>query len=154
MTIHGALPSIMLAILAFGLAGPSEARASLGADAASITVDSATLGGTRNVAVAASWEVHELRLPSGTLVREYLRDTTVFAVAWGGPVIPDLRRLLGSYFEPYVNSPRRPAGHHLRVVATVDWVVQSRGHQDAFIGRAWLPRRLPTGFDLATVRAW
>jgi Protein of unknown function (DUF2844) len=53
-----------------------------------------------------------------------------------------------------VNSPRRPAGHHLRVVATVDWVVQSGGHQDAFIGRAWLPKRLPTGFDLGTVRAW
>jgi hypothetical protein len=144
-----------LGFLALGLASPSRALAALGGDAASITADSATLGGTRQVTVAAGWEVHELRLPSGTLVREYLRDGSVFAVAWGGPVIPNLRLLLGTYFEPYVNSPRgRPAGHHLRVVATPDWVVQSAGHQGGFTGRAWLPTHLPAGFDLDTVRAW
>jgi hypothetical protein len=142
-------------VLALGLATPSGALAALGGDAASIVADSATLGGRRQVTLAAGWEVHELRLPSGTLVREYLRDGTVFAIAWGGPVMPDLRRLLGSYFDRYVESPRgRPGGHHWRVVATPDWVVQSAGHPGGFIGRAWLPTHLPTGFDLDLVRAW
>jgi hypothetical protein len=136
--------------------GAPDAHAALGGDAASIASDSATFGGTREVARNANVEIHTLRLPSGTLVREYVFRGKVFAIAWGGPVIPDLRRLLGSYFEAYVNDPRgRGTGHHhMRVVATPDWVVQSGGHQDAFVGRAWLPNVLPPSFDLATVRAW
>ena len=140
-------------VLAIGVASPAPARAALGDDAASVGVDSETLGGTRIVTLARGWEVHELRLPSGTLVREYVRNRGVFAVAWGGPVIPDLRRLLGAYFEAYANSPRS-GQHHVRVVATPDWVVQSAGHHDGFLGRAWLPKRVPPGFDLHTVRVW
>ncbi|MGD0677276.1 MAG: DUF2844 domain-containing protein [Polyangiaceae bacterium] len=144
-----------VASLALAFASPSQALAALGDDAASISADSAVLGGTRQVSRAAAWEVHELRLPTGTVVREYLRDKTVFALAWGGPVMPNLRRLLGAYFEPYVHSPRgREAGHHLRVVVTPAWAVQSAGHQAGFIGRAWLPQHLPAGFELDTVRAW
>jgi hypothetical protein len=144
----------MLGALALGSAFPSRALAALGGDAESIAVDSATLGGTRRVARAAGWEEHELQLPSGTVVREYLQGGRVFALAWAGPVVPDLRRLLGPYFEPYVNSPRDPrSGHHRRFVATPDWAVQSAGHQGAFLGRAWLPAHLPTGFDLDRVRA-
>jgi hypothetical protein len=145
----------ILGLLALGLFSPIEARAALGGDAASVAADSAALGGTREITLAATWAVHVLRLPSGTVVREYVRNGKVFAVAWGGPVIPSLRQLLGSYFEPYVNSPRgAAAGHHLRVVATPTWVVQSAGHQQGFLGRAWLPTELPSGFDLDTVRAW
>jgi hypothetical protein len=154
MTSYRTVPWLV-GFLALGLASPSQALAALGGDTASIVADSAKLGGTRQVTILAGWEVHELRLPSGTLVREYLHGGTVFAVAWGGPVIPNLRLLLGSYFEPYVNSPRdRPTGHHLRAVATPDWVVQSAGHQGGFLGRAWLPTNLPQGFDLDAVRAW
>jgi hypothetical protein len=143
-----------LGLLALCLAAPS-AYADLGGDVASIAADNAVLGGTREITHMPNWEVHALRLPSGTLVREYVfPNGKVFAVAWGGPVIPNLRRLLGAYFEPYVNSPRdRPADHHMRVVATPDWVVQSGGHHQAFVGRAWLTQ-LPAGFDLDTVRAW
>jgi hypothetical protein len=145
----------VLGLLALGLACPIDARAALGGDAASIAADSVALGGTREITLAAAWEVHVLRLPSGTLVREYVHGGRVFALAWGGPVMPNLRQLLGSYFGPYVNSPRNgPAGHHLRVVATPNWVVQSAGHQQGFLGRAWLPTDLPARFDLDTVRAW
>jgi hypothetical protein len=146
----------VLVCLAVGIAAPSEARAALGGDAASIAIDSATLGGTRAIQGAVGWEVHALRLPSGTLVHEYLRGGKVFAVAWGGPVLPDLRLLLGAYFEPYVQSPqsRGTGHHHMRVVATPEWVVQSAGHHESFVGRAWLPMQLPPGFDLDTVRAW
>jgi hypothetical protein len=148
--------SPILGLLALGLLSPTEAHAALGGDAASIAADSVTLGGTREITRTAAWEVHVLRLPSGTVVREYvLRGGKVFAIAWGGPVIPNLRLLLGSYFEPYVNSPQgRASGHHLRVVATPNWVVQSAGHSPGFLGRAWLPTQLPAGFDLDTVRAW
>jgi hypothetical protein len=146
----------LLVCFAVGMAAPSEARAALGGDAASIAFDSATLGATREIRVAAAWEVHALRLQSGTLVHEYLRGGKVFAVAWGGAVLPDLRLLLGAYFEPYVQSPqsRGTGHHHMRQVVTPEWVVQSAGHHESFVGRAWLPAQLPKGFDLDTVRAW
>ncbi len=145
----------ILGLLALGLVAP-EAHAALGGDTASIAADTVALEASREVTLAARWEVHSLRLPSGTLVREWVLHGKVFAVAWGGPVIPNLRRLLGSYFEPYVNSAqgRATGHHHQRVVATRDWVVQSAGHQGGFVGRAWLSAQIPAGFDLDTVRAW
>jgi hypothetical protein len=145
-----------LGALAVGLGTPGEVRAALGGDRASIAADEVTLSGTRLVTAAAGWEVHELHLPSGAVVREYLSQSgKVFAIAWAGPVIPNLRLLLGPYFEPYVHSPRkRPSGHHLRVVTTPEWVVQSAGHPQGFVGRAWLPTHLPPSFVLDTVRAW
>jgi hypothetical protein len=139
-----------------GVVAPAEARGALGGDAASVTADCAALEATHEVTRAGSWEKHVLHLSSGTVVHEYLRDGKVFAVAWAGTVLPDFRRLLGAYFEPYVKSPQGTGTgqHHMRVVATRDFVVQSGGHHRAFLGRAWLPAELPTGFDLQTVRAW
>jgi len=143
-----------LGLLVLVLAGP--ARAALGGDAASVTNDTVALGASREITRAAGVEVHVLHLRSGTTVREYVARGKVFAVAWGGPTIPDLRRLLGAYFDAYVSSPqgRGTGHHHTRVVATRDWVVQSAGHANGFLGRAWLSNELPAGFDLATVRAW
>lgn len=135
---------------------PSSARAALGSDAASIANDSAALGATHEIHRAAGWEIHALHLPSGTLVHEYLRNGKVFAIAWGGPVLPDLRRLLGAYFDPYVHSPQglSTGHHHMRIVSTPEWVVQSAGHAQGFIGRAWISAEIPSGFDLNAVRAW
>jgi hypothetical protein len=147
-------PRNALGLLVFVIAGP--AHAALGGDAASIANDTAALEASREITQAAGVEVHVLHLRSGTTVHEYAAHGKVFAIAWGGPVIPDLRRLLGSYFDAYVNDPQgRGTGHHtMRVVQTRDWVVQSAGHQNGFVGRAWLSNELPAGFDLATVRAW
>jgi Protein of unknown function (DUF2844) len=141
--------------LALCIAAP-VVHASLGGDATSIASDSVALGGSRTVERMAGWEVHVLRLPSGVVVREYLHGETVFAVAWSGRTLPNLRRLLGAYFEPYVESTQGHGAHHhhRRVVTTPDWVVQSVGHHGGFFGRAWLRNALPSGFDLETLRAW
>ncbi len=145
---------VTLGLAILMVAAPTHAG--LGGDAASIATDSVALGGSHEITHAAGFEVHVLRLPSGTTVREYTTRGKVFAVAWGGPAIPDLRRLLGTYFDAYVKSPqgRATGHHHLRVVSTRDWVVQSAGHQNGFVGRAWLSTNLPEHFDLDTVRAW
>ncbi|HEX4513196.1 MAG TPA: DUF2844 domain-containing protein [Polyangiaceae bacterium] len=149
MTSRSAL-GLMVLILA------SPARAALGGDVASVANDTVALGASREITRTAGVEVHVLHLQSGTTIREYAAHGKVFAVAWGGPVIPDLRRLLGTYFDAYVSSPqgRGTGHHHMRVVETRDWVVQSGGHPNGFVGRAWLSKEMPAGFDLATVRAW
>jgi hypothetical protein len=147
-------PRNALGLLVLVLAGP--AHAALGGDTASIASETTALEASREITRTAGIEIHVLHLRSGTTVHEYAAHGKVFAIAWGGPVIPDLRRLLGSYFDAYVNSPQgRGTGHHtMRVVQTPEWVVQSGGHQNGFVGRAWLSNALPAGFDLATVRAW
>jgi Protein of unknown function (DUF2844) len=151
--VHRTIPLLSVLVLGFF---SRDSHAALGGDAASIEADRVALGATREIELTPAWEAHVLRAPSGGVVREYvLPGGKVFAIAWSGPVLPDLRHLLGAYFEPYVNSPReRPAQHHLRVVSNPEWVVESAGHPQSFIGRAWLPKQLPKGFDLTTVRAW
>jgi len=147
----------LLGGLALCMVAPS-AHASLGGNAASIASDSTALGGSHTVERTAGWEVHILRLPFGVVVREYLHGDTVFAVAWSGRALPNLRQLLGAYFEPYAESPRDHGAHHhhRRAVTTPDWVVQSVGHHGGFLGRAWLRNALPRSpaFDLETLRAW
>lgn len=88
-------------------------------------------------------------LKSGTLVHEYVDGTgSVFAVSWSGPFKPDLQRLLGRHFDRFAQAGGpRPANRSRVDVDTGDLVVQSSGHMGAFHGRAWVPSRLPAGFD-------
>jgi hypothetical protein len=87
---------------------------------------------------------------SKTLVHEYVDAAgTVFAVSWSGPFKPDLNQLLGRHFAAYKKEAGSQGGRRNRVqeVDLGDLVVVSSGHMGAFEGRAWLPSRLPAGFD-------
>jgi hypothetical protein len=89
-------------------------------------------------------------LPSGTVVTEYATaQGVVFAVTWSGPVTPDLKSLLGPYFDRYVQSQRgRAASPHTPLrIAAPDLKVVAGGHQGAMRGAAWLPALVPAGFD-------
>ena len=59
-------------------------------------------GALMGIVRADTHVVHEIRAASGTTVREYLTTTgTVFAVAWQGPWLPDMRQVLGTHFDQY-----------------------------------------------------
>ena len=98
---------------------------------------------------AASYTVHELLLPTGTTVREYLSPTgAVFAVSWQGPFKPDLRQLLGQYFDAFVAAPREAASTRSHMtLRTGTLVVHSDGHMRAFTGLAYAPQLVPAGVD-------
>ena len=102
----------------------------------------------------ALFSVHEIQTASGTKVREYVSPAgSVFAVAWEGPVIPDLRQALGSYFDRYIAAlADKQAGHRQVEVRESDFVVQSRGHMRAFSGRAYLPLLMPQGVTVDDLR--
>jgi hypothetical protein len=89
-------------------------------------------------------------------VREYLnRDGIVFAVAWSGPAMPDLQRLLGPYFEEYttaLTSLKSPGLHRSVRIASSGLVVESEGHLRAYAGRAYLPALVPGGVSVADLR--
>src|SRR6202451_168485 len=83
----------------------SVCGATLGGSSGSIDSDQAQMQGTRRKITAELYTVHEIQAATGTVVREFVSpEGTVFAVAWHGPRVPDLRQLMGSYFEQYAQA--------------------------------------------------
>jgi hypothetical protein len=99
---------------------------------------------------SASYTVVQRQLDSGTTVREFVDSTgVVFAVSWSGPFLPDLKELLGAHFDSMVARGRGQGAQRSRLaVQDSTAVIVSEGHMGAFEGRAWVPSRLPSGFDL------
>jgi len=80
----------------------SPAFAALGEPASSVQADQAHMQGTLRTTQTQAYTIHEIRAATGTIVREYVSSSgRVFAVAWQGPWPPDMRQILGSYFEQY-----------------------------------------------------
>jgi len=133
---------------------PMSAVAALGGDAASVSADQAAFNAGQEIADHGSYSVYTLTTPAGLTVREYLAATGgVFAVAWKGPMLPNLRQLLGGYYARYVSTPRtHRGGHGHRALRQSDLVVESSGHMRAFFGRAYLPQALPAGVTASAIQ--
>jgi hypothetical protein len=97
-----------------------------------------------------SYRVHEIQLPSGTVMREFVAPNgNVFAVAWQGPTRPDLRQALGQYFDAFASAPRTKLSDRRHVqIQQGDLVVQSGGHMRALSGRAYLLSAIPSGVNI------
>lgn len=126
------------------------ARASLGEAESAVESDAQQLRGSVTTTERTNYRLHEIQLPSGTVLREFATaGGNVFAVAWHGPVIPDLKQALGQYFDVFTAAARSPHdGHHQLEIRREDFVMQSSGHMRAFSGRAYLPQALPSGVSL------
>jgi hypothetical protein len=133
---------------------PGLASAALGELEGSVTVDAAQLQGSIKVQEHPLYRVHEIQTPSGTVLREFVSPAgTVFAVAWRGPMMPNLHQTLGRYFDNYVAASQLKAANHRRVqVHQDDLVVESAGHMRAFVGRAYLPQAIPSGVNLGELQ--
>ena len=146
---------LFIPIALMALAAPVLAWAALGENAASVQADQTRMKATTRIAVSGDkYTVHEIKTPAGTTVREFVAPGgTVFAVAWKGPVITDLRQLLGQYFEPYANGKRAERrGHGLLTIHEPGLVVHSRGRMRAFSGRAYIPDILPPGVTVDEIQ--
>ena len=141
--------SIALAILAI----PFSAWAALGENVSSVQVDQARMNATVRTNAAAKYTVFELQTPSGTVIREYVSPAnTVFAVAWEGPSLPDLRQLLGTYFAQYVEGAKsQGGGTGPRAIQQPGLVVYAGGRMGAFMGRAYVPQSIPQGVSLEEI---
>jgi len=140
------------------LGAASVASATLGGDASSVDADRVRLlGALRGITRTNDVAVHEMQSAAGTVLREYVTSTgTVFGVAWQGPWMPDLRQILGTYFEPYqaaVGATRKARGRRGPIVIdTPDLVMRVSGHQRAFSGTAYIPKLLPQGMRPESIR--
>jgi hypothetical protein len=137
---------------------PFQASATLGSDVTTVNEDRAKMqGALMSITRNDRFEVHQLQASNGTTVREYVSSTgTVFAVSWEGQWMPDLRQVLGPYFDAYqqtvpeVRKARR--SHGPMTFRSGDLVVQIGGHPRAFVGRAYIERLMPQGMQAQTIR--
>jgi hypothetical protein len=138
----------MLALL------PRLACAALGEPESSITGEVQHLKGSIKSTLRSNYRVHEIQLPSGTVLREFAAiGGNVFAVAWSGPAIPDLRQVLGRYFDVYLTAAQAKQGTRRNLlIEQTEFVMQSSGHMRAFSGRAYLPQALPPGAAVDEIR--
>jgi hypothetical protein len=131
----------------------SPARAALGGDALSIGTGQTHLLATARIERAATHTMHELQAATGTKVREYAdNDGKVFGVSWQGPFRPNLRQLLGSYYETYLKAAKTRVGRGPVNIQVPGLVIQMSGHQRAFYGRAYLVDRVPQGLSTDEIR--
>ena len=102
------------------------------------------------------YAVHETVADNGTRVQEFVSPAgLVFAVAWQGPVLPDLSLLLGRFHASYrlETEQKRLAG--LRggpvAIARDGLVLRSNGRMRQFFGHAYAPALVPAGLNIQDV---
>jgi hypothetical protein len=140
------------ALLAALAAAP--AFAALGGDVNSVQTDRVHMKGAVRVTTNTVYTVHEISTAYGTSVREFVgADGKVFAVSWDGPVNPDLRQVLGSYYAQFVQAASTLHGNHRHLsIEQPGLVVQNHGRLRAFAGRAWVPSMLPENFSVDDIK--
>jgi len=144
----------LAALFFFAIAAfTTPAFATLGESVATVQNDSARMRASVRMTKAAAYTLHELQSPSGTVVREFVSPAgMVFGVAWQGPSLPDLRQVLGKYFDTYVQGMQKRVAHGPRIIQEQGLVVQVTGHQRAIVGRAYLTDQLPASVRAEDVR--
>ncbi len=142
-----------LLAIAFSVTFSASSFAALGGDAASIQDDQAHMKAQRQIRQATGYTVHEMQAETGTAVREFVGpDGKVFGLAWGGQSHPDLKQLLGSYYDEYLRSVHPGRAHHPVTIRTPNIVVQFGGHQRALVGRAYVPGMVPSGVRIEEIK--
>jgi hypothetical protein len=135
---------------------PRPALAALGGDVSSVQADQAHMNAQLRIQTGQAYTVHELHQTNGTVVKEFISPAgKVFAVSWSGPFMPDLRQLMGTYFEQFSQAAqtrvRRPGRAPLNIQQN-GLVVQSGGHMRAFFGKAYLSDQLPQSVGPEMIR--
>ena len=139
---QGAVAALLVALAL----APALSYGALGREAQSTDVDQKMLHAQKAIRPGAAFTLHELTLPSGTVVREFVGpDGRVFAVAWRGPTLPDLKQIFGDdNLKIFLSSPpEQRSPRKSRTVRSQDLVVHSTGSARFFTGFAYIPSLMP-----------
>ncbi len=145
---------IVCGLMMIALATPFPAMATLGGDEESVRSDQVQMRASLRISRAQSFSIHEMTVASGVSVRQYVSPSgKVFAVSWEGPARPNLRQLLGSYFDRVsaaAQSPNRRRGPLF--IQEPGLVYQQGGHMRFLHGKAYIPELVPQGVDIDAIR--
>ena len=150
---HMAFAVVLAGIATLAMTVAQPAIAALGGNAATVVADQVHINGKLVVSQTQKYTVHEIQAPSGTVVREFASPAgTVFGVAWSGPTMPDLRQVLGPYFDQFVGAAAQRNWRGPVLIERPGLVVQSGGHMRAFVGKAYVPQAVPQGVAIDEIR--
>lgn len=129
---------------------PAPAWGALGQSATTVEDDRAKLNGQHQRRGGTGYSIDTITV-AGMEINEYVSsDGVVFAVVWKGTGAPDLKLLLGEYFEEYQEEVAAARSRTPRVrepfkMKSDRLVVERAGHSRSLWGRAYLPSQLPPG---------
>lgn len=143
-----------------GLAGmiiPSPAFGALGGDVTSVEADRAKMEATLQTTSKQLYSIHEMHTANNVTVREFVSPAgKVFGVVWAGVSRPDMKQLLGAYFDEYTQAVQQQeakrAGRGPVLIQEPGLVMQMGGHMRALTGRAYIPQLVPTGVQIEELR--
>lgn len=139
---------ITLVTILIYLTASTPIWAALGQAKASIEKDRAAMDGQVQSTLAQGYSVETITVV-GMSIKEYVSsDGTIFAVAWSGIGAPNLRLLLGIYFDEYLDAltelqNKKPHLRRPMMLKTTNLVVEQGGYARTIWGRAFIPSRLP-----------
>jgi hypothetical protein len=144
----------ILTVLLTMVIGSLPAWAALGDDVSSVNSDLRVLGGKRRVIFGAGYDLHQITMPDGSMVKEFVSPWgKVFGISWQGHSMPDLQQLLGSYMAVVQQAKRTQVVRRRSVLIRVDDVVFcSSGHLRSFRGYAYVPSLVPSDVPAGVVR--
>lgn len=154
LTSRGPAPGPRRLLLAVFLL-PLPMWAVLGDNAASVLADQARMKGTIRSVDNRAYVLHEITMPSGAKVREFVSPGgAVFGVAWEGQFPPDFQRLLGPYYQQ-AQTAAQPDSRRRRgpvVIETPGLVFYQTGHTRSFHGQAYIPQLVPQAIQASDIR--
>lgn len=147
----------VMVALTLAATNPLPALGSLGGDATSVEADRAKMEATLQTSSKQLYTVHEMHTANNVTVREFVSPAgKVFGVAWQGASRPDMKQLLGAYFDQYTQEVQKQeakrAGRGPLLIQQPGFVMQMGGHMRALAGRAYIPQLVPTGVQIEELR--
>ena len=158
MMIRNKFAFTALCALLVTAALPRSVSATLGASESTVETDRLQMqGALMRTTRSDAFTMYEVRSASGILVREYVSPSgVVYGIAWQSEWKPDLKQLLGPYFDRYQQTAQASRltrkGRGPATIQTPDVIVQVSGHARAFAGTAYVTRLLPQGVRPESIR--
>jgi len=148
-------PLALAGIACLAVLAALPANAELGGGVDSVQQDRARVEGSLQITHAANYDVHEIKTPAGSVIREYVAGGKVFGMAWRGAGHPNFRQLLGAYYEQFQRAAQARSTAARRapvIVHQSGLVVEISGHPGVFVGRAYLPGMVPENVAVSQIR--
>jgi Protein of unknown function (DUF2844) len=128
----------------------ASAWGALGQPGATVERDRVMMKGQQQSRSGTGYTIDTITV-AGLEIKEYVSlNGEVFAVVWKGTGVPDLKLLLGEYFDEYREKvtaarTRTPRVREPFRMKSDRLVVERAGHSRSLWGRAYLPSHLPFG---------